>query len=200
MPLTPREVDGTTSRGLHGDGDGLYLAVAKGGSKSWIYRYQLDGRRRDLGLGGYPAISLAQARIRRDEARRLVRLHGIDPLAVRQRQKVTTAAAVQANAEREQRAANTFNVVAENYIDQQAPGWSNRKHAQEWRNTLSQHTYLYTGARPVHEITTEDVPLVLSPIWTEKIETAKRVQGRIELIIDYAITTKLRDDANPARW
>lgn len=200
MPLTPREVEGATGRGLYGDGDGLYLAIAKGGSKSWIYRYQLGGRRRDLGLGGYPAVSLAQARIRRDEARRLVRLQGIDPLVVRQRERTTAAAELQANAERERRAANTFKVVAEAYIDQQAPAWSNRKHAQQWRNTLEQHAYTHIGHRPVHDITTEDVLSVLSPIWTEKTETAKRIQGRIERVLDYAITTKLRDDANPARW
>ncbi len=92
MSLTPRDVDKAETRGLYGDGDGLYLAVAKGGSKSWIYRYQMDGRRRDLGLGGYPAVTLAQARIRRDEARKLVRLEGIDPLAVRHRQKAAVAA------------------------------------------------------------------------------------------------------------
>lgn len=118
------------TRGLYGDGDGLYLAVAKGGSKSWIYRYQMDGRRRDLGLGGYPAVSLAQARIRREEARRLVRLQGVDPLEVRHRQKAAKVAESQANAERQQRAATTFKVVATAYIDQQTPAWSNRKHAQ----------------------------------------------------------------------
>ncbi|MFN2329631.1 MAG: tyrosine-type recombinase/integrase, partial [Chromatocurvus sp.] len=200
MALTPREVEAATHRGLYGDGDGLYLSIAKGGSKSWIYRYQMDGRRRYLGLGGYPAISLAQARIRRDEARKLVRLQGIDPLEARHQQKATAVAELQASAEREQRAANTFKVVAENYIEQQASGWSNRKHAQQWRNTLSQHAYPHIGDRPVHKVTTEDVLSVLSPIWTEKTETAKRVQGRIERILDYAITTKLRDDANPARW
>ena len=96
MALTPREVEATTHRGLYGDGDGLYLSIAKGGSKSWIYRYQMDGRRRYLGLGGYPAISLAQARMRRDEARRLVRLQGIDPLEARHQQKVTAVAESQA--------------------------------------------------------------------------------------------------------
>jgi hypothetical protein len=200
VSLTSRDVEKAETRGLLGDGDGLYLAVAKAGSKSWIYRYQIDGRRRDLGLGGYPAVSLAQARIRRDEARRLVRLEGIDPLAVRHRQKAAAAAQSELAAEREQRAASTFKVVATTYIDQQAPAWSNRKHAQQWSNTLDKHAYPLIGETPVHELSTEDVLSVLSPIWTEKTETAKRVQGRIDRILDYAITTKLRDGSNPARW
>lgn len=193
-------MDKAETRGLYGDGDGLYLAVAKGGSKSWIYRYQMDGRRRDLGLGGYPAVTLAQARIRRDEARKLVRLEGIDPLAVRHRQKAAVAAQSEIAAAREQRRASTFKLVATAYIDQQAPAWSNRKHAQQWTNTLEKHAYPLIGETPVHELSTEDVLSVLSPIWTEKTETAKRVQGRIERILDYAITTKLREDSNPARW
>ena len=199
MALTAMECDRITRRGRHLDAEGLYLAVARGGSKSWIYRYQHDGRRRELGLGGYPAVSLAKARQRRDAARDQ-RQSGIDPLEARDRQKAQLRAELMEEAARRERAAMTFKRVAEAFIDTNEAGWSNRKHAQQWRNTLSTYAYPVLGDAPVSDITTEQVLTVLNLIWTEKTETAKRVQGRIERVLDYATTKQHREGENPARW
>ena len=199
MALTAMECDRITRRGRHLDAEGLYLAVAKGGSKSWIYRYQQEGRRRELGLGGYPAVSLAKARLRRDAARDQ-RQSGIDPLEARDRQKAQQRVELNEEAARRERTAMTFKRVAEAFIDTNEAGWSNRKHAQQWRNTLSTYAYPVLGGTPVSDITTEQVLTVLSPIWTEKTETAKRVQGRIERVLDYATTKQHREGENPARW
>jgi len=199
VPLNAYELQSLGQRGLHGDGDGLYLSVAKGGSKSWIYRYQINGRRRDLGLGGYPAVSLAKARLRRDDARQQIR-HGIDPLEARDAARAERERARQAESEQRHRDSMTFRRVAEEFIDLNDAGWGNRKHAQQWRSTLTTYAYPELGDLPVTRVTTEHVLLVISPIWTEKTETAKRLQGRIERVLDYATTKGHRDGENPARW
>lgn len=199
MPLKAYELDRLDRRGLYGDGDGLYLSVAKGGSKSWIYRYQVNGRRRDLGLGGYPAVSLAKARSRRDDARQQVR-QGIDPLEARDLARAERERARQLESEQQHRNSMTFRRLGEEFIDLNEAGWGNRKHAQQWRSTLTTYAYPVLGDLPVAGVTTEHVLLVISPIWTEKTETAKRVQGRIERVLDYATTKGFRDGENPARW
>ena len=199
MALTPAVCDKISRPGLHLDAEGLYLSVARGGSKSWIYRYQIDGKRREMGLGGYPAVSLAKARLRRDEFWRL-RKQGVDPLAARDRRRAAEAAEAAVTADRKARDAMNFKRVAEDFIASKEAGWSNRKHGQQWRNTLSAYAYPVVGPVPVAAITTEQVLEVLSVIWTEKTETAKRVQGRMERVLDYATSLKLREGENPARW
>lgn len=199
VALTPADCDRITRRGRHLDAEGLYLLVARGGSKNWIYRYQHEGRRRELGLGGYPAVSLAKARMRRDAARDQ-RQQGHDPLEVRDRQRAQLRAQMAAETAERERAAMTFLRVADEFIDNNAAGWTNRKHGQQWRNTLKTYAFPILGVVPVCEVTTDQVLQVLTPIWTEKTETAKRLQGRIERVLDYATTKGHREGDNPARW
>jgi integrase len=199
MRLTAAEVDAATGRGMLGDGEGLYLSIAAGGSKSWIFRYQIEGRRRDLGLGGYPTVSLAKARKRRDAVRAKIR-EGIDPLEERANRRALVAAEQELREREARRNRMTFKRVAEDFIAYKEAAWSNRKHGQQWRNTLATYAYPVFGAVPVADIETDHVLQVLRSIWTEKTETAKRVQGRLENIFDYCTSMGLRDATNPARW
>jgi integrase len=170
--------------GKHVDGEGLTLVLADGGRGKWVLRYFVGGKRRELGLGGYPAVSLAEARTKASDARRLVR-DGQDPVDAR---KVETEKVP------------TFAECAARYIEAQAPGWSNAKHAAQWTSTLDTYARPIIGARPVDQVGTEDVLKILQPIWTTKTETAKRVQGRVENILDWAAARKYRAAENPARW
>lgn len=171
--------------GRHSDGTvrGLMLVVRDTGARAWVLRFQLAGRRRDMGLGPYPEISLADAREKALEARRTIKRDGRDPLAERGQAKITT-----------------FREAAETLIESKRPGWRNAKHAAQWRSTLETYVYPQLGARDVKQISTEDVLAVLRPIWTTKPETASRVRQRIEAALDYATAIKARTGENPARW
>jgi integrase len=175
---------------LH-DGGGLYLRVSGTGTKSWVFRFQLDGKRRDMGLGPYPDISLAEARGRATEHRKL-RRDGIDPLEAkevrRQAQRLSVARG------------RTFREVAEEFIRRNEAGWRNAKHRQQWRNTLATYVYPVFGELSVAVIDTELVVQVLDPIWSEKPETASRVRGRIEAVLDAATVRGYRQGPNPAQW
>jgi integrase len=148
-----------------------------------------------MGLGGYPKLTLAKARLARDAHRNKVKA-GIDPLD--EKRKVKEEAA------RERRDLEvkemTFRICAEDYIDLRESSWSNRKHASQWRNTLETYAYPYIGDLAVTDIDSEHVLTVLKPIWLEKTETANRVRNRIEAVLDYAATLKYRPNENPARW
>ena len=147
---------------LH-DGGGLYFRVSRTGSKSWVFRFQLDGKRRDMGIGPFPQISLAEAR-GKAAAHRKARYDGIDPLeakaAVRAAQRLSAAKG------------RTFREVAEDFIGRNEAGWRNQKHRQQWRNTLATYVYPTLGELPVAAIDTGLVVQVLDPIWTQKSETA----------------------------
>lgn len=184
---------------LVGDGGALYLHLRNGGAASWIYRFQLHGKRRDYGIGGYPAVSLTDARKTRDRLRRQVKA-GIDPLGDRDRAQAEAAAAAEAEAREERIQSATFRAVAEEYIESKRAGWKNGKHHQQWRNTLRDYAHPVVGDLPVADITTDHVLRVLQPIWYDITETASRVQGRIENILDYAKARKYREGENPARW
>jgi integrase len=175
---------------LH-DGGGLYLRVSATGAKSWVFRFQLDGKRRDMGLGPYPDISLAEARTKAS-AHRKQRHDGIDPLDAkatqRQAQRLTVAKG------------RTFREMAEEFIGRNEAGWRNAKHRQQWRNTLQTYAYPRLGNLPVSAIDTELVIQVLDPIWAEKPETASRVRGRIETVLDAATVRGFRHGPNPAQW
>jgi integrase len=181
--LTDRRVR-TAPPGRYSDGAvrGLMLVVQASGSRSWILRYQMAGRRRDMGLGPYPEITLAEAREKALEARRLV-AKGRDPLVERAR---TTAL--------------TFRAAAEDLIESKRPGWRNAKHAAQWVSTLSSYVFPRLGGLDVKLIDTPLVLDVLRPIWRTKPETASRVRQRIEAVLDYTATIGVRTDANPARW
>ena len=181
--LSPRKV-ATAGPGKYEDGGGLRLVVAKSKAKKWVLRFTINGKRREMGLGGYPDVSLAEARelaaIYRKQAK-----SGIDPILARQA---------------EAKKIPSFTSCAARYILAHRRGWKNAKHARQWVSTLKTYARPVIGEKPVDTVTTEDVLSILSPIWTTKTETAKRVQGRIENILDYAAAHKYRDPLNPARW
>ena len=157
----------------------------------WVYRFQMHGRRRDMGLGPIDLYSLAEARQKALEARKLV-AEGIDPIEARQAKR--SAAAVDAAK------GMTFRACAEAYINAHRSGWRNPKHAAQWPATLDAYVYPHFGSLPVQAV---DVGLVLKavePIWTEKPETASRVRGRIESVLDWATARGYRQGENPARW
>lgn len=193
--LTSRHVQTEKRPGLYADGDGLYLQVTAAGSKSWTFRFQINGRRRDMGLGPAAgtssAVSLAAARQLAAQAKMLVR-DGVDPIEHRTAQRaqaVITAAK-----------AMTFRQAAEAYIESMRAGWRNAKHASQWSITLETYAYPAIGNLAVGAVDTGLVLKVLSPIWSTKTETASRVRGRIESILDYAAARGARDGDNPARW
>jgi integrase len=183
------------NRGMYADGNGLYLRVQESGSKSWIFRFQLDGKRREMGIGTLADRSAVDARGEAAKLSTLVR-SGVDPIVARQREKearIESAAKVAAGA-------TTFSQVAEDYIKAHRAGWRNAKHADQWTNTLEKYAAPVIGAKPVADVSTEDVLRILQPMWNEKTETATRVRSRIELVLSYAKALKLRQGENPAAW
>jgi integrase len=189
--LSAVEVTKAKGPGVLHDGSGLYLRVSASGAKSWVFRYQLDGKRRDMGLGAFPAISLAEARERAAVHRRQ-RTDGVDPLDAK-------AARQQAQRLAEARG-RTFRQVAEDLLRSKQPGWRNPTHRHQWRNTLTTYAYPILGDLPVSTIDTGLVMQVLSPIWATKTETANRLRGRIEAVLDAAKAHGYCEGENPARW
>ncbi len=195
--LTPLTVKNAKA-GRHADGGGLNLLVKDSGARSWVFRFMLDGKSRDLGLGtaaGPDAISLAKARDLATALRLKVKA-GIDPLAERQREAAEAIAATQAA----QIAGITFRHVAEAHIAANEGSWRNSKHRQQWRNTLATYVYPIIGDLPVADIGTAHVLQIVEPIWQDKPETASRVRGRIETLLDAAKARGYREGENPARW
>lgn len=194
--LTPLTVK-NAKPGRHADGGGLHLLVKDSGARSWVYRFMLMGKSRDIGLGtaGPDGTSLADARDARDALRLKVKA-GIDPLEERQRAAAQALAAAHAA----RIAGITFKAVAEAYISANEASWRNGKHRQQWRNTLASYVYPVMGELPVAEIGTAHVLRVLEPIWQGKPETAARIRGRIETILDAAKARGYREGENPARW
>lgn len=174
--------------GMHGDGGGLWLNVRGEESRSWLFRYTWGKRRREMGLGPYPDVGLAEARTKAQNARRLLR-EGMDPIAHRK-----DAAAAAAGA------AMTFREVAALYVAAHADGWRNTKHRAQWGSTLDAYAHPVFGDRPIAAVDVGDVMRALEPIWREKPETASRVRGRIEAVLDYAAAREWRAGENPARW
>ncbi len=175
------------------DGDGLYLQVTSGGAKSWLFRFMLAGRERVMGLGPVDGASLADARQAASAARALLR-QGTDPIEHRVAARKAAAAATA------KAAANTFRSVAEDYLAAHSAAWRNAKHRAQWGSTLATYAYPVMGSIPVAAVDTDAVLRAVSPFWTAKPETASRVRGRIEAVLDYAIARGLRDGVNPARW
>jgi integrase len=184
--------------GYKADGGNLYLQVTPGADgtmrKSWVFRYELDGRRHDMGLGPLHTLSLAEAR---DKARSLRQqlLEGIDPLEAKERARKERLA------ERAKEAkASTFKQCAEMYLEAHADGWKNAKHAAQWRSTLETYAYPVLGPLSVSDIDVGHVLKALEPIWRRIPETASRVRMRIESVLGYATARKFREGDNPARW
>lgn len=180
------------------DGDGLILDVQSATVAYWLYRFTMAGRTREAGLGrarGPNSVSLAQARAKGAELRARVK-NGIDPLA----QREAAAAEARAAAQAEKTRAITFRAVARFYLDAHDAKWRSPKHGEQWRRTLESFVMPHMGDLPVANVGTAHVLAVLEPIWREKPETAQRVRGRIEMVLDYAKTREWRAGENPARW
>lgn len=193
--LTAAAVAKTKEPGRYGDGDGLYLLVQDGPRKSWVFRYKIGGRERFMGLGSADTVALAEAREKTQALRKLL-AQGIDPLDHRKEQD--QAAKRQAALDEAKRM--TFRECAEAYIAAHQAGWRNEKHRQQWTNTLATYAYPVFGDLPVSAV---DLPLVLKvlePIWQGKTETASRLRGRIEVVLDWATVRSYRIGENPARW
>lgn len=178
-------------QGLHSDGQGLYLRVTPSGGKFWMFRFTLRGKAREMGLGAFPAIPLTEARDKAIACRNQLN-KGIDPIEARK--------ATYTQKQLEEARSKTFKQCAESYITAHQSGWRNAKHAWQWQNTLERFAYPIFGDISVQEITVGMVIKVLEPLWNDKTETASRLRGRIESILDWATTREYRKGENPARW
>src|SRR5271169_1389910 len=196
--------------GLYGDGGGLYLQVSENGSKSWIFRYwvaqrdtvagefvrdpathRVKGRNRDMGLGSYITLSLEEARDRALECRKL-REKEIDPIEAREEAKRQAAL--------ERAKSLKFKDAATAYMSSHRIAWKNEKHAGQWSATLEKYAYPIIGDLPLQVIDTTLLMRVIEPIWSTKPETASRLRGRIESVLDWATVRGYRRGENPARW
>lgn len=182
--LTDRGIKAITADGRHGDGAGLALFV-RGGSRLWVYRWMTAGKPHEMALGTYPEVTLAEARDAALAARRVVKSGG-NPLADRQAAKAVTG--------------RTFEAVAAEYIESHRAGWKNAKHGAQWASTLETYAFPTIGQMPVQAIGTDDVLAILKTIWITKPETATRLRGRIESVLDYAKSRGWRTGENPAAW
>lgn len=188
--LTDATIRRLNDPGLYADGDGLYLQISRSGSRSWVFRFSLNGRAREMGLGSLRTVTLSDARELAAEAR-LKCGRGIDPIDARKALapplKSTPAVAV----------GPTFRTFAEDYIQGRQADWKNSKHAKMWRASLARYAYPVIGDLPVEAIETKHILEILTPIWRTKSETASRVRGRIERILAAASVEGLRT-GNPA--
>ncbi len=183
--------DGKGKPLLLGDGGGLWLQVSRTGAASWLFRYMRAGQTAGLGLGGHPETGLKLARSKAEGCRTLL-AEGKNPLE----EKRATKAAEKLTASK----AKTFEICAAEYIADHRDEWKNAKHVQQWENTLATYVSNEIGGLPIGDVGTEDMKRILNPIWATKHETATRIRGRIEAIIDWATAHGLRTGDNPARW
>ena len=181
--LTARRAATLAEPGRHSDGGGLYLNVTPSGARSWLFMWKKDGKRREMGLGSAASVPLASAREKAAECRKLVAA-GKDPLEAKR------AA---------QSAVPTFGDVTDALIAAKESAWRNEKHRWQWRHTLTEYAKALRN-KAVDKITTEDVLAVLKPLWTTKPETASRLRGRIEAVLDAAKAQGHRSGENPAAW
>lgn len=195
--LSPLEVRRLSTPGYHAVGKvpGLLLQVTPTGSRSWLLRVTIAGKRREVGLGSYPAVPLALAHQKAQAARDQIAA-GEDPVSKRKADRV----ALREQHETEKRLAWTFRRCAEKFIEGKKAGWRNEKHAQQWYSTLATYAFPLIGDLPVASIRVEHVMQILEPNWTSKNETINRVRNRIEQVLDWAAVHGYRDQVNPARW
>lgn len=189
--LSARSVEAKRKPGLHGDGGNLWLQVSPTGTKSWLFRFSLKRVAREMGLGSCLTVPLYEARDKAAAQRKLLAA-GIDPIEARD--------AMASQGRLEAARAMTFRQCAEAYVKTHSAAWKNAKHASQWGNTLETYAYPVLGALPVQLIDTDAVLRVLTPIWETKTETASRVRGRIESVLDWAKARGLRAGDNPATW
>lgn len=197
MPKIAKPLGALAVSKLKGDGmyavggvAGLYLQIV-GGSRTWILRTTIGAKRHEIGLGAYPGVTLAVAREKAQENRDRIKAGG-NPLLERRSQESARAAAVAD--------AKSFKDCALAYMAAHEAGWKNAKHGQQWRNTLDAYAYPVMGNLLVRDVGLPQVLEVLEPIWHSKTETASRLRGRMELVLDWAAARGYREGANPARW
>ncbi|NLH80767.1 MAG: integrase arm-type DNA-binding domain-containing protein, partial [Phyllobacteriaceae bacterium] len=181
--LNDRQVRALKADGLHACGEGLYLQI-KGAARTWVFRYQSTGKRRDMGLGSASEVSLREARETVDAAKRSIR-EGVDPVDARRAERPVIP---------------TFGKFADGLIDDLEKGFTNEKHRYKWRLTLGDAYCAAIRDKLVSDITTADVLEVLKPVWLEKPETASKLRGRIEKVLDAAKARGFRSGENPATW
>jgi hypothetical protein len=191
--LTALEVSRLTAPGFHSVGTvpGLQLQVSPTGHRSWVLRYAIGQTRKAMGLGSYPGVTLAMVLVKAREARQKLEA-GIDPLGERLAAKIRLGAAVASTM--------SFQKASELFIDAHEAGWSNAKHAAQWSATLKTYAFPTIGALSVADVQTAHVISILEPIWRTKTETASRVRGRIESVLDWCTVRGYRQGENPARW
>ena len=191
--LSALEVGRLKAPGLHAVGGvaGLHLQVTAAGARTWVLRIMVGGKRRDMGLGGFPTVPLAQAREKAREARAAVE-KGIDPIAERE--------AARSALEASRGASVSFEEAARKFIAAKSGEWKNAKHGQQWANTLEAYAFPVVGKLACADVALPHVLKILEPIWTDKTETASRLRGRIESVLDWATVRGFRKGENPARW
>lgn len=191
--LGPLDVKRLSEPGLHfvGGVAGLGLQITDSGTKSWVLRSMVGGKRRKMGLGGFPDVTLADARNAARVAKEKIR-NGVDPIDEAKQNRRTLAASRAKDV--------TFRKCAEQYISAHKASWKNSKHQAQWENSLETYAYPVIGDLWVRDVKLEHIMQILEPIWHSKTETAKRLRGRMASVLDSAITKGWRDHTNPARW
>jgi integrase len=189
--LTVKAAAAVRTPGKHRVSRNLYLQVTDTGARSWLFRYMRHGGARWHGIGSYDLVSLAEARDKALACRKML-LDGVDPI---EQKRAKHQHALLANA-----ATMTFLECGEAYVRAHEPTWRNPKHRQQWRNTLDTYVYPVVGPLPVQVVDVAHVMKIVEPIWQTKPETAGRVRGRIEAVLDWAAARKYREGDNPARW
>lgn len=191
--LSALEISRLREAGHHAVGGvaGLYLYVSDEGARSWVMRLIVGAKRRHMGLGGFPDVPVSLAREKARKVRQAVEA-GIDPIAARHSAKSALAS--------QQASDKTFKDAAEAFIKANADAWKNPKHRAQWTSSLEAYAYPHMGHLLVRDVTLEHVMKTIEPIWKSKNETASRVRGRIEKVLDWATVRKLREGENPARW
>lgn len=192
--LNPKQVENLTEPGTYEDGDGLRLVVKPTGRKSWLLRFQLAGRRREMGLGSYPEVSLKSARLEASAKRRHL-IDGIDPLAARDQEREAQREAQRAREAKQLK----FETLATDYWSAHSGAWS-AQWRKGWMRKLELYAFPHIGKLAAEQIDTEHVLKLLQPIWAIKTRTADEVRGQIEQILDAAKARGLREGENPARW
>lgn len=188
--LSALSIQKTSKAGRYGDGNGLYLIVDPSGAKRWLYIFRWEGKHKEMGLGGFPGVSLAEAREKTIDARRQVR-DGTNPIEARKREKAASQST--------EGSAQTFGEFADTWVQSIISEFRNEKHRWQWTQTLKVYAAALSPLA-INNVETEHVLDVLRPIWTTKPETASRLRGRIERVLDAAKAMGLRTGENPARW
>lgn len=189
--LTNAAVEAKKEPGYYGDGGGLWLQVSRLGGKSWVFRFKRQGRTREMGLGSFSSVPLKKARDKASECRRILD-DGGDPIEVRREER--------AKANLQAARTKKFKDCAEAYIEAHKTKWKNDKHAAQWTATLKTYAYPKFGDLSVADVDTDEVRKAVEPIWNTKPETASRLRGRIEAVLDWARVSGYREGENPARW